>query len=147
MQIVAIIALPVLGLLNLLRIRLTDREKWEQLSDRGASLPGMSRADVLFYGLLGAAAFGVLGNTIFRTTEVSEQTERNTKRMGEVVEQMRESSDQSLTVLAAMRDEADAARRETAAAQRLALWVGVTTAILGAALGGVAGAFAANAIR
>lgn len=36
---------------------------------------------------------------------------------------------------------------ETAKAQRLAIWVGVGTALLGAVVGGFAGAFAAQLIR
>lgn len=43
-----------------------------------------------------------------------------------------------------MRDEAHAARRETTAARRLTLWVGIGAAILGAVLGGIASAFAAR---
>lgn len=66
--------------------------------------------------------------------------------MGKVIDKMRASSEDSRAILAAMREEAEAARRETAAAQRLALWVGVGTAVVGAILGGLAGAFAAQAL-
>lgn len=131
---------------TLVRARLRDPKRWRELTQRGGWTWKFSRVDVLVYSLLALSVLHVVGMTIFRTTEVSEHTAQNTKRMGEVVEQMRESSDQSAALLAAMREEAEAARRETAAAQRLALWVGVGTALVGAVLGGVAGAFSAQAL-
>lgn len=115
------------------------RDRWSELTQRGGWRWEFSRLDVLFYGYTLMTMIYLVGVAILRTSE-------NTKRMGEVVEQMNASSEQSVLVLAAMRDEADAARRETAAAQRLAIWVGVATAIVGALLGGIAGAFAAKMI-
>lgn len=142
--------LPLAATLSVLWMMIFDRERWRAFKDRDGGmgpLPPFSRLDTMVYIVLAATMLGTVANTIFRTTEISELTERNTKEMGEVVEKMRDSSDQSLKVLAAMREEAEAARRETAAAQNLALWVGVVTAVLGAILGGVAGAFAAQAIN
>lgn len=137
---------PILALVEVLRVRREGPEAWEELTRRGGWTWKFSRLDVLFYGTTLMTMFGVLGMTVFRTTEVTEQTAENTKRMGDVVEQMHEAGEQSLAMLAAMREDAEAARRETSAAQRLAIWVGIGTALIGAVLGGIAGAFAGKII-
>lgn len=132
---------------HLLRIRLTDPERWADLNHPGGwSAQGLSKLDALYWNWVALVTVHYVVKNLFRTSDMTQQTARNTREMRAVVAQMQESSAQSLAVLAAMREEADAARRETAAAQRLALWVGVGTAVVGALLGAVAGAFAAHVI-
>jgi hypothetical protein len=121
-------------------------KEWQEMTRRGGWTWKFSRLDVLLYGNVLMTVVYLVGMAILRTSETTEKMGENTKRMGGVIEKMNDSTEQSLLVLAAMREEADAARRETSAAQKLAIRVAVITGVLGAVLGGVAGAFAAKVI-
>lgn len=130
-------------------MKIRHPERWRLFTSRSgevAPFPRMSRFNVWIAAMWGLFTIWSVTSLIAGIVQLAGKTEQNTREMGEVITKMRESTDQSLNVLAAMREEADAARRETAAAQKLALWVGVGTAIIGAILGGVAGAFAAEAL-
>ena len=74
------------------------------------------------------------------------KTAESTTRLRQVTEQMNVTTEESHRMLATMRDEVVAARAETRATQRLAVWVGVGTALISAVIGGFAGAFAAQTI-